>query len=192
MDLAIAHLVADTQAEGPGRRFAIWVQGCSIRCEGCCNPEFFGFSGGTKIPPAALAQQVFDTPDIEGVSLLGGEPFDQAQALLPLVERVTEAGLSVMIYSGYTLAELTERSSPEINRILARTDLLVDGPYDQTKPETQRRWLGSTNQQLHFLTVRYSPLEPCFWSDNTIEIRFDGESIQVNGWPIATEFSATS
>jgi anaerobic ribonucleoside-triphosphate reductase activating protein len=190
MDLAIAHLIPNTQAEGPGNRFAIWVQGCSIRCEGCCNPELFGFSGGETVVAAELANQIIATADIEGVSLLGGEPFDQPAALLALVEPIAKGGLSVMIYSGYTLAELKARSEPEVPAILACTDLLVDGPYDQTLPETKRRWLGSTNQQLHFLTTRYSPFEPQFWSENTIEIRFDGDTIQVNGWPIDTEFSA--
>lgn len=192
MVLAIAHIIPDTQAEGPGNRFAIWVQGCSIRCEGCCNPELFGFGGGQKRSPDELAKQVIDTPDIEGISLLGGEPFDQPAALLALVEPIARAGLSVMIYSGYTLDQLKGRPEPEIPGVLALTDLLVDGPYDQTSPETSRRWLGSTNQQMHFLTARYSPLEPRFWSENTIEIRFDGESIQVNGWPIGSEITATS
>ena len=190
MDLAIAHIIPDTHAEGPGNRFAIWVQGCSIRCEGCCNPELFGFGGGQMISPEELTKQVMDTPNIEGISLLGGEPFDQPTALLALVEPVAKAGLSVMIYSGYTLPQLKARPEPEIPTILAYTDLLVDGPFDQTRPETDRRWLGSTNQQMHFLTERYSPIDPRFWSENTIEIRFDGESIQVNGWPIASEFSA--
>lgn len=192
MDLAIAHIIPNTQAEGPGNRFAIWVQGCSIRCEGCCNPELFGFGGGQKISPEDLAKQALDTPDIEGISLLGGEPFDQPAALLALVERIARAKLSIMIYSGYTLAQLKARAEPEIAAILAHTDLLVDGPYDQTSPETSRRWLGSSNQQMHFFTERYSPLETRFWSENTIEIRFDGENIQVNGWPIASEITTAS
>jgi anaerobic ribonucleoside-triphosphate reductase activating protein len=192
MPLRLAHTIPNTQAEGPGNRFAIWVQGCSIQCEGCCNPELFAFMGGRTTEPEVLVERILDTPDIEGISFLGGEPFDQPAPLLQVIQGLQDKGLSTMIYSGYTLEELIQRDNPSINAILAQTDLLVDGRFDQSKPETQRRWLGSTNQKLHFLTERYSPLEPQFWSSNTVEIRFDGDHIQVNGWPLGDLLTSTA
>ena len=184
MDLFIAQTVPTTQAEGPGERFAVWVQGCSLRCPGCCNPEFFRFGGGTSVTPVELATQVLQTKGVEGVSILGGEPFDQAAALAEFVRAVKQAGLSVMIYSGYRLEELKARKDQATQHLLGLTDLLVDGRYERSMPESQRRWVGSTNQQMHFLTERYSPLDQQFWEDNTVEIRFDGSTITVNGWPI--------
>ena len=73
MQLRIAQVVPDTEAEGPGRRFALWVQGCTIRCPGCCNPEMFAADKGRAIDSAELAQQALTTPGLEGVSILGGE-----------------------------------------------------------------------------------------------------------------------
>ena len=186
MPLFLAQTIPQTQAEGPGNRFALWVQGCSLRCPGCCNPEFFKFGGGEVVEPEQLASRVLDTPAIEGVSILGGEPFDQAKALLPFIQRVREAKLSVMVYSGYRLAELNAKPDPAVHHILAQIDLLVDGRFDRNQPESSRRWIGSANQQLHFLSDRYHVLDPQFWSENTLEIRFDGATVTVNGWPLGT------
>jgi anaerobic ribonucleoside-triphosphate reductase activating protein len=179
--LRVAQLVPRTGAEGPGLRFALWVQGCSLRCPGCCNPEMFAPGRGRETDVEALAARVLATPGLEGLSLLGGEPFEQAPAAAALAARVRAAGLSVMVFSGFTLEEL--RARPDAAALLAQTDLLVDGRYDRTQPESQRRWIGSRNQRLHFLTDRYRPDDPCFSAPNTAEVhRVDGEWL-VNGWP---------
>src|SRR5690606_978090 len=101
--------IADTEAEGPGRRYAIWVQGCPMRCPGCCNPELLRFGGGAATPVADLLDRVLAAHRkraLAGLSLLGGEPFAQALPLAVLAEQVRAAGLAVMVYSGFTLAEL--------------------------------------------------------------------------------------
>ena len=103
--LRVAQLVPDTLAEGPGRRFAVWVQGCTIRCAECCNPQMFTKAGGEEIEAAELAARVIATPEIEGISFLGGEPMQQPEGVLEVATHVKEAGLSVMIFSGYTLVE---------------------------------------------------------------------------------------
>lgn len=185
--LRVGHVVPDTQAEGPGRRFAVWVQGCPLRCAGCCNPELLGFSGGVEWATDALAERILATPGIEGVSFLGGEPMAQAAAVLEVVGRVRAAGLSIMVYTGFTLTELLHRRQTEIRSILERVDLLVDGPYERDRPEEKRRWIGSENQVMHFLSDRYSPLEPRFYGDNTVEIRLGPEGLVVNGWPAAAD-----
>ena len=180
--------VADTQAEGPGRRYAIWVQGCPMRCPGCCNPELLRFGGGTPLTVASVRDQILAaharTP-LEGISLLGGEPFAQAPALAVLAEQVQRAGLGVMIYTGFTHAELEDQAATDraVGRLLAATDLLVDGRYVRELPDTTRRWIGSSNQQLHFMSARHHPSEPAFGGAETIELRLvDGELI-INGWP---------
>lgn len=188
MQLRIAQTVADTEAEGPGKRFALWVQGCTLHCPGCCNPEMFApDKGGTWVETADLAARILATPGIEGISVLGGEPFQQPEALAELCGLVRAGGLSVMIYTGYTLAELREQVSPSAAELLANADLLVDGRYDRTKPESSRRWIGSSNQVMHFLSPRYSATDPRFTTPNTIELRFVNGQLTINGWPQAAD-----
>ena len=179
--LRTAQVIPETEAEGPGRRFALWVQGCSIRCVGCCNPEMFAEDKGRGVDSAELAQQALETRGLEGVSILGGEPAEQADAVADFCERVRAGGLSVMLYSGYTLEQL--RSRPDSVRLLQAIDLLVDGRYEKSLPETKRRWLGSTNQVIHFLTRRYGPDDSRFQAANTVELRLTRDQLTINGWP---------
>ncbi len=181
--LRVAQLVPRTEAEGPGHRFAVWLQGCALRCPGCCNPEMFAFERGTAMTVDALAARILATPGIEGLSLLGGEPTSQPGPAAELCERVRAAGLSIMLFSGYTLAELKAQARPEVDRLLATVDLLVDGRYEKDQPETKRRWIGSRNQVMHFLTARYSPDEPQFTAPNTAEVHLIDGKVIINGWP---------
>ncbi|AKF81130.1 radical SAM protein [Myxococcus fulvus 124B02] len=181
--LRVAQQVPRTEAEGPGRRFALWVQGCPLRCPGCCNPEMFAMERGTVVTVEAMAARVLATPGIEGLTLLGGEPFSQADAAAELCERVRAGGLSTLVFTGYTLAELKAQGRPGVERLLASLDLLVDGRYEKDQPETGRRWIGSRNQVMHFLTPRYAPEDPTFTAPNTAEVHLIEGRIIVNGWP---------
>jgi anaerobic ribonucleoside-triphosphate reductase activating protein len=186
MQLRVAQTIPDTEAEGPGKRFALWVQGCTLHCPGCCNPEMFApDKGGQFTDTAELAATILSTPGIEGISVLGGEPFQQPQALAELCALVKAGGLTVMIYTGYTLAEL--HSMEHSAALLATADLLVDGRYDKTKPEKSRRWIGSSNQVMHFLSDRYSQTDARFATSNTVELRFVNGQLTINGWPQAAD-----
>lgn len=180
--LAIAQTVARTAAEGPGWRYAVWFQGCPLRCPGCCNPELLPFTGGTPRSVDDLLAEVA-TADVEGVTLLGGEPFAHAAGAAEFVRGVQALGKSVMAFSGYTLAELRSQPDPAVAELLAHTDILVDGPYDRDRPDTSRRWVGSTNQVVHFLTGRYRADDPRWRMPNTLEIRLVGGELSVNGFP---------
>ncbi len=185
--LRVATIAEDTEAEGPGRRWALWLQGCPIRCAGCCNPEMFDERGGTPRPIAELVAEVAAQRGIEGITLLGGEPFAQASHAAELTAAVKQLGLTVMVFSGYTLAELHAR--PDAAPLLATIDLLVDGQYDRTRPEPPppigRRWIGSANQVMHYLTAAYSPADPQMRAANTIEIHVSKGQLRINGWPSA-------
>jgi anaerobic ribonucleoside-triphosphate reductase activating protein len=118
------------------------------------------------------------------VSLLGGEPFAQAEALAPFAAACRSGGMSVMAYSGYTIGEIRAMPGDAAARLLSLCDLLVDGRYDAGRPETRRRWVGSSNQVMHFLTGRYREDDPAFAGANTLEIRVgDGGGVTINGWP---------
>ena len=188
MQLRVAQTVVDTEAEGPGRRYAVWVQGCTLGCPGCCNPEMFAADrGGTFVEPSELAERVRATADLEGISVLGGEPFEQAEGVAELCRLVKAQGRSVMVYTGYTLAELRAKQSPAVDALLAEVDLLVDGRYEQGKPERTRRWIGSSNQVMHFLTPRYAPTDARFSTPNTVELRLVNGQLTINGWPQAAD-----
>jgi anaerobic ribonucleoside-triphosphate reductase activating protein len=141
------------------------------------------FSGGSTHDVSDLADVVLSDARVEGVTLLGGEPFAQAESAAALFGRVRQGGKSTMVFSGYTLAELRAQASPAVDALIAASDLLVDGRYERELPEARRRWIGSSNQVMHFLTSRYSPEEPQFTAPNTAEIRFKAGSLLVNGWP---------
>lgn len=184
--LDVAQIIPDTEAEGPGRRFAVWVQGCPMRCPGCCNPQMLRFEGGEHIAARDLAARAMAIEGLEGVSLLGGEPFAQADGCATFAEAVRSAGLGVMIYTGFTLAELEAKrgkGEPGVAALLAACDLLVDGRYDRDLPERERRWIGSSNQGMHFLSDRHRPDDPRMRASNTIEIRLRKGELVVNGWP---------
>jgi len=184
--MQIAQVVPCTEAEGPGKRFAVWFQGCPLRCPGCCNPEFLPFKGGETRALAEMTDRldraVAET-GIEGISLLGGEPFAHAAAGAALAGAARLRGLTVMVYSGYTIEELRSRPEPAVAELLDRTDVLVDGPYVREMPDTTRRWIGSTNQRVHLLTDRYRADDPCWRAKNTLEIRVDRDGVSVNGFP---------
>lgn len=188
--LAIAQIVDCTEAEGPGRRFAVWVQGCPLRCVGCCNPEFLPVAGGEDVCVEHLIEQLAHAQrncNLEGLTLLGGEPFAQAAGCTAVAQAAHELDLSVMVFSGFTLAELRrqEREDDRVRALLAATDILVDGPYDHTQPESRRRWIGSRNQQVHFLTDRCDPGDPRWEQPNTLELRLIDGQLTVNGFPSA-------
>jgi anaerobic ribonucleoside-triphosphate reductase activating protein len=124
----------------------------------------------------------------EGITLLGGEPFDQADALAAVAEAVRRRGLTVMTFSGYTLDALRGWAADrdDIARLLDATDLLVDGPYLRDRPDAVRPWLGSTNQGLTALTPAYADEVAAIEAGgglDSVEIRIDPTGrIDVNGW----------
>lgn len=182
--LAVALELPRTEAEGPGLRYAVWLQGCSLRCPGCCNPEYLSPPSAThpRVEAEDLAARVLGTPGIEGLSVLGGEPMEQAGPLAELLQRVRAGGLSTMVFTGYRREEL---SGPAL-AALDHVDLLVDGRYERSEPELSRRWIGSRNQRMLFLTDRYDPADPRFVESDTVELRFDGRALTVNGRPWGT------
>jgi anaerobic ribonucleoside-triphosphate reductase activating protein len=187
--LNVGMIIPHTEAEGPGKRFALWVQGCPMRCPGCCNPEYLEFTDNKPTPvPDILAQiqRSHDQHTLEGVTFLGGEPFSHAPALAQIAQGVHAMGLTVMIFSGFTLKAIGRmaQKQPGVRALLEATDLLVDGPFMEQRLDKTRRWIGSTNQQPHDLTGAYTNLVTDWdTSPNTLEIRVINGKLIVNGSP---------
>ena len=181
----VARILAETLAEGPGRRTACWVQGCSIRCPGCFNPGYLPADGGELLTVDALTERVL-APHTDGLTLLGGEPMDQAGPLAVVAARVRAAGRSVMTFTGFTLERLhrlVAAGRDDVAALLAATDVLVDGPYLADRPDRRRPWIGSTNQRFHVLGPRLGDLSGLLATPERVEVRVStrGE-VSVNGW----------
>jgi anaerobic ribonucleoside-triphosphate reductase activating protein len=145
------------------------------------------FEGGQSTPLADVMEQLrraATEQGVEGITLLGGEPIAHATGAAALARETRALGLSVMVFSGYTLDEIRRMTDPAVADLLAHTDILVDGPYIREMPETKRRWIGSSNQVIHFLTDRYHADDPCWRMKNTLEIRLVNGEVVVNGFPI--------
>jgi len=151
-----------TKAEGPGKRACVWVQGCPIHCKGCGVPWTWNPNKGSKVSVDDIWKQILESKekhDIEGITFLGGEPFEQAEPLAEIACRAQQIGLSVMAFSGYYIEQLEEMNKPGWKDLYYKTDLFIDGPFEQDHLDKERPWVGSTNQRFHFLTDRYRALE---------------------------------
>lgn len=147
----IAHFEENTKLLGPYDRFVIWVHGCCFDCKGCLADDYKN-GAYQEYTISELAEKIL-LSDIEGITISGGEPFLQAEALAELIFRIRQKkNIGVIIYSGFTLEELKEKNSAQ--KLLKNTDILIDGRYIQ-ELDDNRAYIGSSNQKIHYLTERY-------------------------------------
>lgn len=174
-------IIPNTTVEGPGMRFCIWVQGCKKHCSGCWAKDTWEFGTGVKYSVDKLFSLIEKEKQIEGVTFLGGEPFEQPKELAILSKKIKNSGLSVVCFTGYTLEELKSKNNEEINNFLGNIDLLIDGGFEKENYDLSRPWVGSSNQSFIFLTDRYNE-EQIYQYKNKIEVRIsqDGKT-EING-----------
>lgn len=147
--LKLHHFLKGSRANGPGLRAVLWVQGCSLGCPGCFNPETHAFEGGREWDIDALFDELRALDQIEGLTVSGGEPLQQRLPLLELLGRVRrETDLSVLLFTGFAFEEL---SCPEL---LELADVLLCGRYREQE-RLATGLIGSANKTVHFLTDRY-------------------------------------
>lgn len=140
--------------DGPGRRSVVQVAGCSILCAGCYIPETHLRANGRLVSITEIISEVDKkSGEHDGVTILGGEPFDQPESLEILVKRLKAKGYHLVIYSGYTVENLLARNSQSINRILAKTDLLIDGAFQRELASNAGEYRGSSNQRLIYYPI---------------------------------------
>lgn len=180
--MRIHKIIRKTKAEGPGTRFSVWVQGCSHRCQGCFAVDTWDFKKGTQLSAKQLVSEFMQELDsVDGVTLLGGEPFEQADDVACFVRTVHDSGKSVIVFTGYDYDELVGSDDPAVSLILENTDILIDGKFDKNLVDYSRPLVGSSNQSIRFLSDRIPEKE--FYSyQNRFEVRYDKKgNIQVNG-----------
>ena len=148
--IRLAGVARESIVDGPGIRFTVFVQGCPHHCPGCHNPTTHDPNGGYDCEMQKILDAMDKNPLLRGITLSGGEPFEQAPALLKLAKAVRERGKDVVAYSGYTFEELMEKAKavPEIKELLSLCCMLVDGRFVLAERDLTLRFRGSRNQRL--------------------------------------------
>jgi len=139
-------------ANGPGERFVVWTQGCSLGCAGCFNPETHAVRGGSVREVAEVVAEVLATSGIEGVTVTGGEPLEQPEALALFAREVRRAGLGVVVLSGFSREEI--EASPALSAAVSDVDMVVAGRYNR-RLHLGSGLRGSSNKTYWARTLRY-------------------------------------
>ena len=181
----VAETCVGTRALGPGIRSVVWVQGCPLHCSGCVAPEWIPQRQARLVTPGDLAAELLANARVSGLTLSGGEPMLQATPLAAMVRAARrQRDVSVICFSGYTLAELRERPpAPRVAQLLDQVDVLIDGRY--VAADNDGRGLrGSSNQVVHHLTGRLTDAEDALVrGPRTAEIRVRDRSLLLVGVP---------
>lgn len=136
-------------ANGPGIRASFFVSGCTIRCKNCFNEEYQDFNFGNEWTEETTEEilEYLEDSNVEGLTILGGEPFDNAEDLLKIIKDLrTRTDKSIWIYSGYVFEKLIK--NPVKREILENVDVLVDGPFVEEKKDLMLAFRGSSNQRI--------------------------------------------
>ena len=126
-NINIHQLLPSSEVNGPGKRFVVWLQGCPLNCSGCFNPLTHG-SQGILMKISDLAEQINRTKDIRGLTLSGGEPLFQLDAIKQLI-RLTDKRLDILLFSGYSWDEVVKDSAKK--QVLQMVDAALLGRYNQ-------------------------------------------------------------
>ncbi|MCU7730051.1 radical SAM protein [Actinoplanes sp. KI2] len=181
---------------GYGRRAGLWVQGCGIGCEGCVSRDTWDADPATEVEVAAVIDWCASLPgDVDGVTISGGEPFDQPEALMALLDGLhawradRDRPIDLLAYSGRSMAALRARFGDH----LARLDAVIPGPFVAAQAPGNR-WRGSANQELIPLT----PLGHQRYDDDIdrppgrtrIQLGTDGDRVYQIGIPSPGDLAA--
>ena len=180
MYINIHSVINSSRVNGPGDRFVIWTQGCRKMCKNCYNPETWSHYRNNLI----LVDEIFESiknSSATGVTISGGDPFEQPEELFYLLTKIKQLDLSdgVIVFTGYTIDEIRVRE--ELVKSLDYIDVLIDGLYIEEK-RISSGLAGSSNQEFYFLTDKISRDKIVI--DQEVEIHSLGELIQITGFPL--------
>ena len=185
--LNVSSTMSRSRANGPGVRAVIWVQGCTIGCRGCYSASTHPHEASSLHRPSEIAEWLQSIPNIEGVTFSGGEPFEQAAAVLETINSIREnigSDFSVFVYTGYEIEFLRKSNEKNVHDLLEAIDILSAGPFDRKLRDETLLWRGSSNQSLHFLSNRYNAFQIEEWSKISPleEITLRTDSIDFTGF----------
>lgn len=153
--MQIERTVSGVTTLGPGKRLAVWVNGCFRKCKGCVSPRLRLFNPLNEVDIEEYFS-VFDLKNTGGVTISGGEPFEQARELYRLVTYFRVRGIDdILIYTGYTIEELRSKNDEYVDGVLSKIAVLIDGPYVLEKDSGTGNLKGSDNQRIIVLNERY-------------------------------------
>jgi len=152
--LNLYHIERLSLVNGPGKRSVVWVQGCTLSCPGCFNPQTHPALASKYWPVDRLVKLLLERKnEIEGITICGGEPLQQIKPLIELVRKVKDqSDLSILVFSGFTWDEI--QRIPGVHLLLRQLDVLIAGRYLASK-RIANVLIGSSNKSIHFLTERY-------------------------------------
>lgn len=182
--LNVSDIQDRSMVNGPGVRAVVWAQGCSLNCPGCFNPHTHPHERRHLYYPQALGRHLASIPGTDGITISGGEPFEQAKACAILAETVRATGRSVVVFTGYSALRLRFSPQPEVQRLFMAIDLLIAGPYVESQKTDGTFWRASRNQTVHVLTDRLAHfMIPYALSNPTVEVKVDGRVFETTGFP---------
>ena len=144
--LADENLLTDSIVDGEGLRAVIWTQGCSHNCPGCHNPETHDFNKGVVVPIEDVKEKIKNLALQDGITLSGGDPFFQAEAVTEIAKFAKELKLNVWAYTGFLFEDLIKNE--KTRELLNYVDVLVDGKFILDKKSLNLKFRGSSNQRI--------------------------------------------
>ena len=188
MVINIHSIIKNSRVNGPGDRFVIWTQGCRKMCKNCYNPETWSHYKNNLVDIDSLVEEIKNS-SVSGVTISGGDPFEQPEELFYLLREIKQLDLSdgVIVFSGYTMREI--RGDSKLEKCLDYIDVLIDGLYIEEKRITNGL-AGSSNQQFHYLSDKIS--SDSIEIDQEVEIHLLGELIQITGFPLIDKVNMKS
>lgn len=142
--LRVLDIVDGTIVDGPGLRTSIYFAGCAHHCHGCHNPQSWDFNAGHAMTITELVEHIREN-DFD-VTLSGGDPMYQIDAIIPLCREIRALGKNIWLYTGYTIEEIEESAS--LSRILNEVDAIVEGPFIESQRDLSLHFRGSANQRI--------------------------------------------
>lgn len=172
-------------SNGPGRRLVLWLQGCTLACKGCFNKHLWPHHPNKLLETKDLSDFLLakiKEYDCEGLTLSGGEPFQQAKASGLLVEKIKDENYTVVIYTGYTHNELKNSNNDYVKRLLEFTDILISGRYQGSSAEI-KSWNENKDKEIIYL----SELRKEILEEVNVEFIFTGDTLLITGFPEKNE-----
>jgi len=181
--LNVSDVLCGSYANGPGKRVVIWVQGCTLNCKGCFNKEKQLHVAKHLVDPVKFAADIISLckrTNCEGVTLTGGEPFQQTKALYELTNIIKNSGLTITCFSGYPAPKLLNSADENIRNLLKNLDILIAGPFNINNDCPTRKWHDDSDKEVIFLTKKYNSSQ--LYADENVEFIIEGESIHFTGF----------
>ena len=183
--MKIARILSPVHSLGPGNRICIWTQGCSKQCRGCISPELRPFIGN-DIEENLLANiitYIAHNNECDGITLSGGDPFEQPTSLLKLLKLVRNDFNDILVYTGFNLSDIENGAlGSDAEMCLDFLDVLIDGQYIEELNFDNCVLRGSTNQEIHFFKPELVPIYNEYMSHGRIIEKFEhGQDIIITG-----------